>query len=184
MLDRYEFFNSPDGTVYVKPFDKPMFVYDIECRQITNELIAYIRDLYPGAFTALSSLYSASERNKDYFMFKIVHRFIRCNFGENDTLSYDINQVGAMYFEEVRCPLRGECIYEGVICKPSLQSKLSSREEEVGRLLATGLSNIEAAGELGISICTIHRHIANIKARLHFKNTNQIISYFHEKHEK
>lgn len=181
MLDRYEFFNSPDGTVYVKPFDKPMFVYDIECRQITNELIAYIRDLYPGAFTALSSLYSASERNKDYFMFKIVHRFIRCNFGENDTLSYDINQVGAMCFEEVRCPLRGECIYEGVICKPSLQSKLSSREEEVGRLLATGLSNIEAAGELGISICTIHRHIANIKARLHFKNTNQIISYFHEK---
>lgn len=181
MLDRYEFFNSPDGTVYVKPFDKPMFVYDIECRQITNELIAYIRDLYPGSFTALSSLYSASERNKDYFMFKIVHRFIRCNFGENDTLSYDINQVGAMCFEEVRCPLRGECIYEGVICKPSLQSKLSSREEEVGRLLASGLSNIEAAGELGISICTIHRHIANIKARLHFKNTNQIISYFHEK---
>lgn len=181
MLDRYEFFNSPDGSVYAKPFDKPMFVYDIESRQITNELIAYIRDLYPGAFSALSSLYSASERNKDFFMFKIAHRFIRCNFGENDSLSYDINQVGAMCFEEVRCPLRGECIYEGVICKPSLQSKLSSREEEVGRLLASGLSNIEAAGELGISICTIHRHIANIKARLHFKNTNQIISYFHEK---
>lgn len=181
MLDRYEFFNSPDGSVNVKPFDKPMFAYNIDCRQITNELIVYIRDLYPGAFAALSSLYSSSERNKDYYMFKIVHRFIRCNFGENDTLSYDINQVGAMCFEEVRCPIRGECIYEGVICKPSLQSKLSSREEEIGRLLATGLSNIEAAEELGISICTIHRHIANIKARLHFKNTNQIISYFHEK---
>lgn len=181
MLDRYEFFNSPDGTVYVKPFDKPMFVYDIDCRQITNELISYIRDLYPGAFTALSSLYSKSERNKDYFMFKIVHRFIRCNFGENDTLSYDINQLGAMCIEEVRCPIRGECIHEGVICKPALQSKLSPREEEVGRLLGTGLSDIEVAEELGISICTMHRHIANIKARLHFKNTNQIISYFHEK---
>lgn len=181
MLDRYEFFNSPDGTVYVKPFDKPMFVYDIDCRQITNELISYIRDLYPGAFAALSSLYSKSERNKDYFMFKIVHRFIRCNFGENDTLSYDINQLGAMCIEEVRCPIRGECIHEGVICKPTLLSKLSPREEEVGRLLGTGLSNLEVAEELGISICTMHRHIANIKARLHFKNTNQIISYFHEK---
>lgn len=181
MLDRYEFFNSPDGTVYVKPFDKPMFVYDVDCRQITNELISYIRDLYPGAFAALSSLYSKSERNKDFFMFKIVHRFIRCNFGENDTLSYDINQLGAMCIEEVRCPIRGECIHEGVICKPALQSKLSPREEEVGRLLGTGLSNIEVAEELGISICTMHRHIANIKARLHFKNTNQIINYFHEK---
>lgn len=181
MLDRYEFFNSPDGTVYVKPFDKSMFVYDVDCRQITNELISYIRDLYPSAFTALSSLYSKSERNKDFFMFKIVHRFIRCNFGENDTLSYDINQLGAMCIEEVRCPIRGECIHEGVICKPALQSKLSPREEEVGRLLGTGLSNIEVAEELGISICTMHRHIANIKARLHFKNTNQIISYFHEK---
>ena len=181
MLERCEFFNSPDGTVYVKPFGKPMFAYNIECRQITDELIAYIRDLYPGAFTALTSLYSQSERNRDYFMFRIVHRFIRCNLGENDTLSYDINQVGTMCIEEVHCPLRGECIHEGVICKPVLQSKLSPREEEVGKLLAAGLSNMEAAGELGISICTVHRHIANIKARLHFKNTNQIISYFHER---
>lgn len=181
MLERYEFFNSPDGTVYVKPFDKPMFVYDLDCRQITDEMISLIRDLYPGAFTALSSLYSRSERNTDFYMFKIVHRFIRCNFGENDTLSFDINQVGAMNIEEVRCPLRGECIHEGVICKPVLQSNLSPREEEVGRLLATGLSNLEVAAELGISICTMHRHISNIKARLHLKNTNQIICYFHEK---
>lgn len=181
MLERYEFFNSPDGTVYVKPFDKPMFVYDLDCRQITDEMISLIRDLYPGAFTALSSLYSRSERNTDFYMFKIVHRFIRCNFGENDTLSFDINQVGAMNIEEVRCPLRGECIHEGLICKPVLQSKLSPREEEVGRLLATGLSNLEVAAELGISICTMHRHISNIKARLHLKNTNQIICYFHEK---
>lgn len=181
MLERYEFFNSPDGTVYVKPLDKPIFVYDLDCRQITDEMISLIRDLYPGAFTALSSLYSRSERNTDFYMFKIVYRFIRCNFGENDTLSFDINQVGAMNIEEVRCPLRGECIHEGVICKPALQSKLSPREEEVGRLLATGLSNLEAAAELGISICTMHRHIANIKARLHLKNTNQIICYFHER---
>lgn len=181
MMERYEFFNSPDGTVYVKPFDKPMFVYDEKCTQITNEIISYIRDLYPGAFAALSSIYSKNERNKDYFMFKIVNRFIRCNFGENDTLSYDISQSGTMCMEEVRCPLRGECVHEGIMCKPAIQSKLSPREEEVGRLLASGLSNIEVADELGISICTMHRHIANIKARLHFKNTNQIISFFHAK---
>ena len=180
MLEKYEFFNAPDGSVYVKPFDKPMFVYDISCKQITDELIVLIRDLYPGAFNALSKLYSKSELNHGFFIFKIVHRFIRCNLGENDTLNFDINRVGSINVEEVRCPMRGECLYEGIICKPTLQSKLSDREEKVGRLLATGLSNMEVAEELGISLCTVHRHIANIKARLHFKNTNQIISHFHE----
>lgn len=181
MLEGIEFFNSPDGTVYVKPFARPMYAYGLECRDITDGMIPIIRDLYPGAFSALSSLYSKSERNKDFYMYRIVHRFIRCNFGENDTLSFDINRAGTMSMEEVRCPMRGECMFEGVICKPVLQSKLSPREEEVCRLLASGLSNAEAASELGISICTMHRHIANIKARLHFRNTNQIISYFHEK---
>lgn len=179
MLENYEFFNGPDGSVYVKPFNEPMFVYDISCKQITDEMVVLIRDLYPEAFKALSATYSKSEPNKGYFMFKIVNRFIRCNLGENDTLKYDITRVGSINVEEVRCPLRGECIHEGIICKPTLQTKLSERENEVARLLGSGLNSIEIADELGISICTVRRHIANIKARLHVKNTNQIISYFH-----
>lgn len=179
MLEKCEFFNGPDGSVYVKPFNEPMFVYDINCKQITDELVVLIRDLYPGAFKALSEIYSKSEPNQSYFMFKIVNRFIRCNFGENDTLKYDINKAGALNVEEVHCPLRGECIHEGIICKPTLQSTLTDRENEVASLLASGLNGVEIAEELGISICTVHRHIANIKARLHVKNMNQIISYFH-----
>lgn len=180
MLEKSEFFTSPDGTVYIKPFGKPMYVYDMVCSDVTEELFILIRDLYPQAFNALSQLYSKSERNHDYFKYKIVHRFIRCNFGEYDALLFDVSPVGALNLEEVRCPLRGECINEGIICKPTLQSKLSSRETEVGKKLAEGLSNYEVAEELGISICTVHRHICNIKARLHFRNTNQIISFFNE----
>lgn len=179
MLERIEFYNCPDGSVNVKPFDKPMFVYDMSQRHITEEMIIIIRDLYPGAFTALSQMYSKSERNKDYFEFKIVHRFIRCNFGEYDALSYDISKSGCFNIEDVRCPMRGECLFEGVICKPTLQTKLSQREQEVATLLAQGCCRQEVAEELSISVYTVNRHIANIKARLNLKNTQQIITHFY-----
>lgn len=178
MLERIEFYNSPDGSVNIKPFGKPMFVYDESCKKITQEMIVLIRDLYPAAFTALAELYSKSERNKDFFEFRIVHRFIRCNFGEYDALTYDINSVGEFNMEDVRCPLRGECLFEGLICRSPMNTELSPRESEVAHLLAKGYSRQEVADELEISIYTVTRHITNIKARLHLKNTNQIISKF------
>ncbi|MBO5271654.1 MAG: helix-turn-helix transcriptional regulator [Muribaculaceae bacterium] len=178
MLERIEFYNSPDGSVNIKPFGQPMFVYDESCKKITQEMIVLIRDLYPAAFTALAELYSKSERNKDFFEFRIVHRFIRCNFGEYDALTYDINSVGEFNMEDVRCPLRGECLFEGLICRSPMNTELSPRESEVAHLLAKGYSRQEVADELEISIYTVTRHITNIKARLHLKNTNQIISKF------
>lgn len=178
MLERIEFYNSPDGSVNIKPFGKPMFVYDESCKRITQEMIVLIRDLYPAAFTALAELYSKSERNKDFFEFRIVHRFIRCNFGEYDALSYDINSVGELNMEDVRCPLRGECLFEGLICRSPMNTELSPRESEVAHLLAKGYSRQEVADELEISIYTVTRHITNIKARLHLKTTNQIIAKF------
>lgn len=181
MLERIEFYTCPDGSINVKPFDKPVFVYDMSQRHITEEMIVLIRDLYPGAFAALSQLYAKSERNKDFFEYKIVHRFIRCNFGEYDALSYDISQVGTFNVEDVRCPMRGECLFEGVICKPTLQTALTQREQEVATLLAQGLCRQEIADELSISVYTVHRHIANIKARMHFRHTQQIIAHFHGK---
>lgn len=178
MLERIEFYNCPDGSVNIKPFGQPMFVYDESCKKITQEMIVLIRDLYPAAFTALAELYSKSERNKDFFEFRIVHRFIRCNFGEYDALTYDINSVGEFNMEDVRCPLRGECLFEGLICRSPMNTELSPRESEVAHLLAKGYSRQEVADELEISIYTVTRHITNIKARLHLKNTNQIISKF------
>lgn len=178
MLERIEFYNCPDGSVNIKPFGQPMFVYDESCKKITQEMIVLIRDLYPAAFTALAELYSKSERNKDFFEFRIVHRFIRCNFGEYDALSYDINSVGELNMEDVRCPLRGECLFEGLICRCPMNTELSPRESEVAHLLAKGYSRQEVAVELEISIYTVTRHITNIKARLHLKTTNQIIAKF------
>lgn len=180
MLSKIEFYVCPDGSINVKPFEEPVYVYDMKCKTITSEMIVMIRDLYPEAFAALSKIYSTSERNKDFFEFKIVHRFIRCNFGEYDALTYDIGHCGAFNIEDVKCPLRGECLYEGEVCKPKLQTALSPREKEVARLLSSGMSRQEIAEELNISVYTVSRHVANIKARLKIKHTNQIISKFNE----
>jgi ATP/maltotriose-dependent transcriptional regulator MalT len=46
------------------------------------------------------------------------------------------------------------------------QSPLTSRETEVLRLVANGLSNREIAGSLVLSEHTVHRHVANILRKL------------------
>lgn len=178
MLKKIEFYTCPDGSVNIQPFDEPVRVYDMSCRDITEEMLVYIKDLYPDAFKALSELYSKNERNKDFFEYRMVHRFVRCNFGEYDGLHFDISNPGVFNFECVRCPLKGECRYEGVICRPKLNTKLSNREEQAAKLLGSGMSKQEVAQEMGISLFTVTRHIANIKARLNLKHTNQIISLF------
>lgn len=180
MLTKIEFYNCPDGSINIKPVDGPMYIYDKSCRALTQELIIKIRDWYPDAFVALSDLYGKSAANRDYYEFQIVHRFIRCNFGEYDTMAQDISITGQLNLEEVRCPLRGECKLEGLVCKPRLQTKLSERELEVARLVNNGLSRDEIAQELGISICTVGRHITNIKARLHISRTSHIAKFYND----
>lgn len=183
MLDRIEFYNCPDGSINIKPFDEAMYPFDSNCRNIIEEMIVLIKDIYPAAFAALSELYSKSERNRDFFEYKIVHRFIRCNFGEYDALSFDIGADGSFNVEDVKCPLRGECLWEGVICKPKMQTKLTEREHQVALLLSQGLTRQEVADDLGISVYTVLRHIANIKMRMHFRHTNQIIAHFNGKNQ-
>ena len=178
MIDKIEFYNAPDGSVCCKPEGKAMFILDESCRTLISEMIITIKELYPDAFKALSELYSAGERNRSYYEFRIVHRFIRCNFGEYDALHNDVDAMGNFNLEDVKCPLRGECRLEGCVCRPRLQTSLSPREQEVAVLLGKGYDKIEVANELEISVFTVARHIANIKARLHFRHTNQIIAHF------
>lgn len=178
MLENIEFYNCPDGSVIVKPNDQPMYSYEQSHRSLTENMLITIRDLYPTAFEALAEIYSRSERNREYYEYKIVHRFIRCNFGEYDALTFDISKSGDFNFEDVRCPMRGECMFEGIICKPQLNTSLTNREKEVAGRLADGYTVREISDELQISILTVRNHIQHIKARLKLKHTSQIISKF------
>lgn len=129
VIPQTEFYNTPQGEVMVKQPGEPVFVFSAENRPLVEAMLLLINDRYPGAFRRLAEIYSRYERNKTNFEFKMVHRFLRCNFGEYDEYKHDIDASGTCFFEEVRCPLRGECRDEGIICKPQLHTTLTPREK-------------------------------------------------------
>lgn len=79
-METLEFFTSPDGFLYYK---KP----GEESRRLTKfnvDIVDHLHDIikqrFPECYAALAKLY---RRNT----FKIVERFVRCNFGEHDLLT-------------------------------------------------------------------------------------------------
>lgn len=182
MMDRLtnlEFYNTPEGSVMVKPVGQPAYELKETHRDVIDELLALVRDRYPKAHAALMELYSKSTMNRPYFEYRAVHRFVRCNFGGYDQNRIDIDHRGALQFEEVSCPLRGECRHEGVICRPELETRLTEREMEVFRLVAANLRTEDIAEELNISPRTVNRHRENIKAKTGTRSVAEMITYWH-----
>jgi pimeloyl-ACP methyl ester carboxylesterase/DNA-binding CsgD family transcriptional regulator/class 3 adenylate cyclase len=56
-------------------------------------------------------------------------------------------------------------------------ASLSSRERELAKLLALGLSNRQIADELVISVATVERHVANILIKLGFRSRTQVAAW-------
>ena len=184
MLTNIEFYNTPEGDVMVKGVNEAAHSLKENDRDIIDYMLTVIRDRYPKAHAALMELYSKRTMNKTYFEYSVVHRFIRCNFGEYDQFSHDIDANCYCVFEEVKCPLRGECPLEGVVCKPELDTQLSDREIEVFRLIARNMRSGEIAAELSLSKFTVDRHRENIKARLRLRDIPEMITYWHVNHLK
>jgi len=174
-----EMYNTPEGDVMIKQISQPAHVLKESDREFIASMLTIIRDRYTEAHEALMNLYSKSSMNKVFYEFRVVHRFIRCNFGEYDQYNLDIDACGRFVFEEVRCPLRGECPFEGIICKPKLDTHLTDRELEVFRYIAQNLTSEQVASKLSISKYTIDRHRENIKARLGLCSVPELITYWH-----
>jgi pimeloyl-ACP methyl ester carboxylesterase/DNA-binding CsgD family transcriptional regulator/class 3 adenylate cyclase len=56
-------------------------------------------------------------------------------------------------------------------------ASLSSRERELAKLLALGLSNRQIADELVISVATVERHVANILIKLGYRSRAQVAAW-------
>jgi DNA-binding NarL/FixJ family response regulator len=67
----------------------------------------------------------------------------------------------------------------GAPVPPQSDSRLSSREVEVLRLVAAGKSNAQIADELVISQNTVIRHVSNIFAKIGAENRTEAASYAH-----
>lgn len=178
MFQNIEFYNTPEGDVMMKELGQPAIVLKDTNRPTIEYMLAIIRDRYPKAHARLMKLYSSSTMNRWHYEFRVVHRFIRCNFGEYDQYNLDINKDGQFVFEEVKCPLRGECEHENVICRPELDTKLTDREMDVFRLIAANSQTDDIAAELHISPCTVNRHRENIKAKIKVRNVRELVSYW------
>ncbi|KAB2863047.1 MAG: response regulator transcription factor [Anaerolineae bacterium] len=59
--------------------------------------------------------------------------------------------------------------------KPKPFPELTRREDELLKLVAQGLSNTQAAQQLGISAKTVANHLANILAKLHIYDREELM---------
>ena len=60
---------------------------------------------------------------------------------------------------------------------PAAPPRLTDRELQVLRLIATGMSNREIAGELTISENTVKNHVRNILEKLHLHSRVEAVMY-------
>lgn len=166
-MEILEFFVSPDGFVYFKQPGQESRRLTKFYTDIVTPLHDIIRQRFPECYAALAKMY---RRNT----YKIVERFIRCNFGEHDLLTQDIEH-DILHFEEVRCPLRGLCEYEHVICKPKTMINLSKCEREIADLYLEGLTFTAIARRLGKNPSTVKVQLMHIKKKCGVKSCRDII---------
>jgi DNA-binding NarL/FixJ family response regulator len=60
---------------------------------------------------------------------------------------------------------------------PEALGELTSRELEVMRLVAQGLSDAEIAERLVVSPHTVHRHVANVRSKLRLPSRAAAVAY-------
>lgn len=168
-----EFFVNGDEVLY----DGPDGIETLkEGTQAVTDMLDKIRELFPQSYDALCECYSKSRMNTSYFNFLVVRRFCKCNFGNLDHTKKDVEEE-TLNFERVPCPLLGECRYEGVICMPKMDSRLSEGEKRVMKLVCEGKSNQEIAEELYLSPNTVKRHISNVFVKTKMRNRAEFIKY-------
>lgn len=172
-MEVMEFFISGDEVFYQSENGLQSLV---EGSPVVPLMIERIRELYPQAYRALCQCYEKSKANRPYFQFLIVRRFCKCNFGNLDHTKRDVTS-GVFNIERVSCPLQGECAYEGIICMPKMDSRLSDAEKRVMKLVCDGRSNTEIAEALYLSPNTVKRHISSAYIKTNSRNRADFVKY-------
>ena len=65
--------------------------------------------------------------------------------------------------------------------EPSIKSRLSEREQEIVRLIASGLSNKEVANRLTITEATVKAHLTHIFQKLMLRGRGQLAALYHQR---
>jgi DNA-binding CsgD family transcriptional regulator len=172
-----EFHTSPEGEILINEEDKLIRALSENDTELLDYFADRIRNEYPEAFAALSKAYEKQQRNFMFFNYVIVRRFIRCNFSNFDTLAMDLDNDGIFHFEQVACPMRGECPGYKKICQPKFNSKLSDREIQVLKLYCSPMEIDPIADRLCLSPFTIEEHLKNIRRKTGCTNKAELMKY-------
>ena len=144
--------------------------------ELIDDMLERIENFYPEAMNALNEVYEKSSRNIPYYRYLRVRRFLKCNFGDLDTSDHD-DKDGVFRFEKIHCPLRGECKFDGIICMPKFNSKLSDAELRVMKLYYNNESIDRIADSLYLSGHTVRNHIKAAFRKLGLHSQGEFISY-------
>lgn len=145
------------------------------------EILERIENYYPSALKALNECYAKSSFNIPYYNYLRVRRFLKCNFGDLDTSDHD-DEDGVFNFEKIHCPLRGECKFEGLICGPKFNTKLSQAELRVMELYYRNETIDRIADQLYLSGHTVRNHIKSAFRKLDLHSQAEFISYANRNH--
>ena len=166
-MEGIEFFTSPEGQVYYRKDGQDAKRLTKFSSDIVSKVVNLVRNRFPECYSRLAIIYKKNAS-------QMVDRFVRCNFGEHDLLTPDIER-DILHFEEVRCPLRGICPDENIICTPQSLYRLTPAEKEVAKLYLRGDTFDMIARELGKSPSTVKQQLWKLKKKLGAKNCREII---------
>lgn len=170
-----EFYFNPKGEVMITDENGTRQLMESD-RAFISEMISRMGIFWPKALQEASKEYAQSRHNIPFFELLIVRRFLKCNFGQFDG-QLDIDQMGNFHFEEVNCPLRGECKSEGIICKPKFNSTLSEAELNVMRSFYEGIGETDIADKLCICVDTVRTHKRNAFRRIDVHSLPEFFLY-------
>lgn len=174
-MEKVEFFIIGGQTcIRRNGVSKPLTPSD---RDAIEFMLDQMQQHFPAAIERLQEWAEESKPNKRFFEYRMVDRFIRCNFGEADFLYSDVED-GMFHFEEVKCPLRGICKDENVICKPKFNMPVSREESRAAVLYSKGLTANEIAKVLGKGVKTVKNQLGNAAKRLGLNRTRDLIKIF------
>lgn len=176
MLRGVEFYRTPFGKIEVHEPGKPVYTFEQHHKELTEVVLSHIETFYAKAYEGLHNCYKNLAPNRTYQRYVMATRFIRCNFSEYDQTP-DVDHTGTFRLEFVNCPMRGECKWDGIICRPKFTSTLTARETEIMKCYYNSESKEEIADKLFISIETVKQHKRNALKRLGLHSLPEFISY-------
>jgi len=173
MKGKIEFFITPEGLIMrLDGNGGEMQAFTEKERDLCQHILSMIERIYPEAYKELSKLYGNSKLNRPHYEFLMASRFVRCNFGKFDGLTYDIDDQ-VMHIEEVACPIRCECPFANKICKPKPLG-LTERELAIAKMASEDMTYDEISKKLGISHSTIKNFLQIIRKKLKLSSSKDI----------